>query len=108
MPFTTHHLATEPNREQIDQGTEPTVLEFGTPWCSHCQAGQPLIESALTNHQEVAHIKVEDGKGRPLGRSFAVKLWPTLVLLKGGREVGRLVRPQSAKAIEEALEQMLS
>jgi thioredoxin 1 len=50
----------------------------------------------------VRHIRVEDGRGRPLGRSFRVKLWPTLVFLKDGKEVARLVRPSGA-AIEDAL-----
>ncbi|AVO40037.1 thioredoxin family protein [Simplicispira suum] len=103
MPFTAKHLATEPSRAEIDALADPTVLEFGTPWCSHCQAAQPLIEQALQDHPEIAHTKVEDGKGRPLGRSYGVKLWPTLVFLRGGNEVARLVRPQSVQAIEEAL-----
>ncbi|MGP1628607.1 MAG: thioredoxin family protein [Giesbergeria sp.] len=103
MPYTSQHLSAEPSREQVDQRVEPTLLEFGTPWCGHCQGAQPLIEQALARHPEVAHTKVEDGKGRPLGRSFAVKLWPTLVFLQGGQEVARLVRPPSAQAIDEAL-----
>jgi thioredoxin 1 len=37
----------------------------------------------------VRHVKVEDGSGRRLGRSFGVKLWPTLVFLRDGREVAR-------------------
>ncbi len=106
MPYTPQHLAAEPSREQIDQLAEPTVLEFGAPWCSHCLAAQPHIERALKGQPAVAHIKVEDGKGRPLGRSFGVKLWPTLVFLKRGQEVARLVRPQSAGAIEEAMQQL--
>lgn len=106
MPYTAQHLAAEPGRDQIDQLAEPTVLEFGAPWCGHCQAAQPHIERVLKGQPEVAHIKVEDGKGRPLGRSFGVKLWPTLVFLKRGQEVGRLVRPQSAGVIEEALQQL--
>ncbi len=46
------------------------------------------------------HIKVEDGKGKPLGRSFRVKLWPTLVYLENGVENGRVVRPNSQAEIE--------
>lgn len=47
--------------------------------------------------------KIEDGSGRRLGRSFGVKLWPTLVFLKDGAEVARLVRPQSAAEVADAL-----
>jgi thioredoxin 1 len=51
----------------------------------------------------VQHIKVADGRGQPLGRSFRVKLWPTLIVLRDGQEVGRLVRPSGRRAISELL-----
>jgi thioredoxin 1 len=38
-----------------------------------------------------------------LGRSFRVKLWPTLILLENGQELGRVVRPQQAQAIDQVL-----
>lgn len=90
----------EPTREQVDALTEPTVLEFGASWCGYCQAAQSDITAVLARHADVTHIKVEDGKGKPLGRSFRVKLWPTLVFLDQGREVGRVVRPNSEAEIE--------
>lgn len=90
----------EPTREEVDAFTEPTVLEFGTSWCGYCQAAQADIASVMQRHPAVRHIKVEDGKGRPLGRSFRVKLWPTLIYLENGVEKGRIVRPGDAAAIE--------
>jgi thioredoxin 1 len=80
-----------------------TLLEFGTEWCGHCRAAQPLIAQALSLQPHWQHCKVEDGPGRPLGRSYRVKLWPTLVLLRDGQEVGRLVRPADALDIESAM-----
>ena len=80
-----------------------TLLEFGTEWCGHCRAAQPLIAQALAAQPHGQHCKVEDGPGRPLGRSYRVKLWPTLVLLRDGQEVGRLVRPADALDIESAM-----
>ncbi|HAU57810.1 MAG TPA: thioredoxin [Comamonadaceae bacterium] len=103
MPYTAQHLTQAPSRAQIDQLPGSTVLEFGTPWCGHCQRAQPLIEQALQGRADVAHIKVEDGPGRPLGRSYGVKLWPTLIFLRDGQEVARLVRPQEGQALREAL-----
>ncbi|HEY0333779.1 MAG TPA: thioredoxin family protein [Stenotrophomonas sp.] len=79
------------------------ALEFGAPWCPHCQAAQPGLAQALSGRREVTHVKVEDGKGRRLGRAFAVKLWPTLVLLRDGLEVARVVRPRGPGDLAEAL-----
>jgi thioredoxin 1 len=90
----------EPTRQEIDASREPLVIEFGATWCGYCQAAQSDITAALGAHPAVRHIKVEDGKGRPLGRSFRVKLWPTLVYLENGVEQGRVVRPADRAAIE--------
>jgi thioredoxin 1 len=106
MAHTTQFCAIEPSREEIDAFAEPLVIEFGAPWCPHCQGAQPLIVEAFTKHSELRHIKIEDGPGRPLGRSFRVKLWPTLIFMQQGREVSRLVRPTETSAIELALAQI--
>jgi thioredoxin 1 len=92
-----------PTRDEVDHWTEPAVLEFGADWCGHCQAAQPIIAAALTGYSGVRRVKVADGKGKPLGRSFQVKLWPTLVFLKGGREVARTVRPTGIAEVQLGL-----
>jgi thioredoxin 1 len=94
----------EPQRAEVDRLAGPTVVEFGSPWCGYCRRAQPIIAEALAGHPGVRHLKIADSSGRRLGRSFGVKLWPTLVFLSDGREVARLVRPGNAKAIAEALE----
>src|SRR5207249_11623415 len=94
----------EPARDEVDRWTEPAVLEFGAGWCPHCQAAQPAIAAALADYPGIRHVKVGDGKGKPLGRSFRVKLWPTLIFLKDGREVARAVRPADADEIRRGLE----
>ncbi|MCM3605984.1 thioredoxin family protein [Cupriavidus pauculus] len=104
MSMTHTFAATEPTRSEIDSLRGATVLEFGTPWCGFCQRAQPLIETAFAEHPEINHIKVEDGSGRPLGRSFRVKLWPTLIFLRDGQEVARVVRPNDSREIVDAMQ----
>lgn len=106
MPMNAHYALTEPIRDAVDTLSQegPVLVEFGAPWCPHCINAQPLLEAAFEGrHPDVRHIKVEDGKGQALGRSFKVKLWPTLIFLRGGQEVARLVRPTRAEDIRDAL-----
>ncbi|MDP3639126.1 MAG: thioredoxin family protein [Azonexus sp.] len=97
----------EPRRDEIDALSEPSVIEFGATWCGHCQGAQAIIGEALAAYPQVRHRKVEDGPGRPLGRSFSVKLWPTLIFLKQGKEVARLVRPSDVQLIRDSLQQIV-
>lgn len=106
MSMTTTYTNPEPARSEIDRLAGSAVIEFGTPWCGYCMAAQAPIAQAINAHPDVRHLKVEDGKGRPLGRSFRVKLWPTLVFLRDGREVTRLVRPADAASISRALAEL--
>jgi thioredoxin 1 len=93
----------EPSRAEVDAMSGAVVLEFGTNWCGWCRGAQPVISGALQAHPQVRHIKVEDGPGRPLGRSFGIRLWPTLIFLKDGQEVARVTRPSGTEGLREAL-----
>jgi thioredoxin 1 len=84
----------EPSRVMIDGLRGPVLLEFGALWCGHCRTLAPKLADLLKAHPEVQHIKVEDGPGQPLGRSFGVKLWPTLVFMRDGSVTKQVVRPE--------------
>jgi len=106
MQMTTDYAQTEPKRAEVDAMEGATLLEFGSPWCGWCRRAQPLIEKALAEHPNVRHIKIADASGKRLGRSFQVKLWPTLVFINQGKEIARLVRPDGSDEIRQALDQI--
>ena len=99
IPYTPETLA----RSAADQLAGAAVIDFGTNWCGHCQRAQPLVDEAFQAHPDVQHVKVEDGAGRQLGRTYGVKLWPTLIFLRDGREVARVVRPVESAPVARAL-----
>jgi len=96
----------ELTRAEVDASPGPLVLEFGAGWCGICAAAKPLIEQVFEEHPGVRRVWVEDGKGKPLGRSFRITLWPTLVFLRDGQEVARVVRPRHESELREAFERL--
>ncbi|HEX4326102.1 MAG TPA: thioredoxin family protein [Burkholderiales bacterium] len=97
-------------RAELDALPGATVVEFGTNWCGWCRRAQPMLEQAFAGnpggHEAPRLIRVEDGSGFPLGRSFEVKLWPTLVFMRDGVEVAKLVRPDNIEQVRQALAQI--
>ena len=87
----------QPTRAEVDATPGPLVVEFGAAWCGHCQALAPRLAELLEQYPGVRHLKVEDGPGLPLGRSFRVKLWPTLVFLRDGVVARQVARPAAAE-----------
>jgi thioredoxin 1 len=107
MPFVNEFSEEEPTREEIDQRTGLLLLEFGASWCGHCQLLSPTVEALLGQHPQIQHLRIADGRGKRLGRSFRVKLWPTLILLRDGKVLVQLVRP-TADEVHGAINKLLA
>lgn len=103
MSYVAKYQEAAPDRAEIDALPGSLLIEFGVDWCPHCQGAQSSIETALGAQPGLRHIKVEDGPGRRLGRTFRVKLWPTLIFMRDGQEIGRVVRPTSSGEISNLL-----
>ena len=97
------YAVAQPERRAIDAMVGVVAIEFGADWCGHCRAAAPHIATALSEFPAAKHIKVEDGSGRALGRSFRVKLWPTLIVMRDGIEMARVVRPLDSEEVRSAL-----
>ncbi|MEH6453674.1 MAG: thioredoxin family protein [Psychromonas sp.] len=101
--FNPDYTETPPSLDEIQALQGDAILEFGAPWCGHCQAAIAAVQEIVTEQSGLNHIKVYDGKGKTLGRAFKVKLWPTLILLRDGKEIARVVRPLDADQVRELL-----
>ncbi len=108
MAYLPTYAEDAPSRQEIDALLGLAQLDFGANWCGVCQGAQPAIATAMANYPALRHIKVEDGPGRPLGRSYRVKLWPTLIFLRDGQEIERLVRPTEEAEIAAALARLVT
>lgn len=102
------YLNPGPSRQEINSMSGVTILQFGTEWCGYCQGAAKIIQTALSEAGQFNYLKIEDGPGRILGRSYRIKLWPTLVFLKDGNEIGRVVRPESVEVIKNELLKLLN
>lgn len=100
------YQSTAPGQAEVEAMRGLVLLDFGTDWCGHCLAAGSAVDAWVALHDDIAHVRIEDGRGRLLGRAYRVNLWPTLVLLRDGREIARVVRPREARDLHALAEAM--
>ena len=97
MPESIAYSPEAPTADALHALPGLVLLDFGTDWCGHCVGARAAVDAWVAAHPRINHLRIEDGRGRRLGRAFTVKLWPTLVLLRNGEEIARVVRPREAR-----------
>ena len=96
-----------PEREELESLSGVTLIIFGASWCGFCQTFLRWFVPLLTELEGMTEFRgercywIEDGPGKRLGRSFQVRLWPTVVVLFDGQTRAKFVRPKPEELREE-------
>src|SRR5712692_3153521 len=108
-PSTHPIIVTDANfAEQVDRSPLPVLLDMWAPWCGPCRMIAPVIEqlaSELAGRVKVAKLNTEEN---PMTASrFNVRSIPTLLVLKNGKEIDRLVGAMPKQEILRRLESII-
>ena len=84
---------------EVLQSDKPALLDFWASWCGPCQMVSPVIEQIGEENDSIRVGKVNVDEQGELTMQFRVVSIPTLVVMKGGEEVNRIVGAASKSEI---------
>lgn len=91
--------------EVVERSDVPVLVDFWAPWCAPCRQLAPILERAEASWGDsIKVVKVNVDENQDLASRFGIMGIPTMVLFKGGKEIGRMtgVRPEDRLKAEVA------
>ena len=89
--------------QEVLNSDKPVLLDFWASWCGPCRMVGPIVEEIARERTDVAVGKVNVDEEMELAMQFGVSSIPTLVVLKNGQVVNRMVGARPKDAILSAL-----
>lgn len=72
--------------------SEKTVLiDFYADWCGPCKMISPIVEAVAKENKDIKVVKVNVDDAQDLAIKYEVMSIPTLVVIKNGQEINRLI-----------------
>lgn len=97
----TRIIETEEFKNEVENATETTIVDFFATWCGPCKMLSPVFEEIDKNVEEAKFLKVDIDKSLDLARRFEVTTVPTVIVFKDGKEADRLVGFITKQKLEE-------
>ncbi|MEK6934325.1 MAG: thioredoxin [Nanoarchaeota archaeon] len=83
-------LTSENFSEKVEKEEKPVIIDLSADWCAPCKALTPAYKELSKEIKQAKFYEIDVDKEPELTKKFGVMSVPTVVILKKGKEVGRI------------------
>jgi len=95
-------LKNENFQEEIKTGL--VLVDFFATWCGPCKMLAPIVEEVASEHEDLKVVRINIDNEESIAMDYQIMSIPTLVLIKDGKEVDRVIGYVQKKVIETMIE----
>ncbi len=98
------HITKNNFENEVIKSDKPVLIDFWAPWCGPCRMVGPTVEELSKEVSDAKIGKINVDEEMELAQAFGVSSIPTLMVIKNGKVVKRVVGVQSKAALQKMLE----
>jgi thioredoxin 1 len=103
------HLTQENFKKEVIESNTPVVIDFWAEWCGPCRMMGPVFEELSKEYEgKLKFVKLNTEDEPELAGSFQIRGIPTLSIVKGDREINRIVGFLPKQALKQQLDKILA
>ena len=90
-------LTQENYQKEVIESDKPVLIDFFATWCGPCKMVSPVVDEIANERPDIKVCKLDVDKNLDLARTFQVMSVPTLVAMKNGEMINKIIgaRPKA-------------
>lgn len=90
--------------EEVLKADKKVLIDFYADWCGPCKMLAPIVEEVASEHEDLKVVRINVDNEESIAMNYQIMSIPTLVLIKDGKEVDRVIGAVQKKVIETLIE----